>query len=70
MRRLVRKLLTSVAALGTIAGTIDLAGFPAQTPVEQNLQDTGVWAQMGVAGLADTVLVYVGIICTRRSSAG
>jgi hypothetical protein len=80
-------LLTSVAALGTIAGsigsaeaaftftfleqggdvvatgsgTIDLAGFPSQTPVEQCLQDTGVWAQMGVAGLAGTVLAYVGI---------
>jgi hypothetical protein len=80
-------LLTSVAALGTIAGTvgsaeaaftltfleqggdvvatgsgtIDLAGLPPQTPVEQPLKDTGVEARMALTGTAGTVKAYTGI---------
>jgi hypothetical protein len=49
----------NIVAAGS--GSLDLAGLPPQTPIKQNLPDTGVWAQIGVVGLAGTVLVYTGI---------
>jgi hypothetical protein len=47
--------------VGTGSGTIDLAGLPPQTPVEQPLKDSGVEARMALTGTAGTVKAYTGI---------